>query len=213
MRLRDKMTTKLIGATALGFIAAAVPMTWSTNNSNSGFQISAALADDHGGGRGGNRGGDRGEDRGGDHGGDRDGNRGGESDESEDQRDRGNNGGQARGLDRAADVAAPQAAPGLARAAEARLQDDEVEVEDAESEIDEDEAEDDADENEDEERATKDGGVMEVSDDGIEIEYADGWTEEVEGVVYELTDPSGETVEERPATEADVERMLSQAAG
>jgi hypothetical protein len=54
---------------------------------------------------------------------------------------------------------------------------------------------------------------VEVSGQGIEVRYATGWKEEVEGSRYELKDPNNNTVVERPATAADRDRMLSLAGG
>jgi hypothetical protein len=54
---------------------------------------------------------------------------------------------------------------------------------------------------------------VEVSGGGIEVRYATGWKEEVEGSRYELKDPNNNTVVERPATTADRERMLALAGG
>ncbi|MGP3698881.1 hypothetical protein [Rhodobacter sp. NSM] len=41
----------------------------------------------------------------------------------------------------------------------------------------------------------------------IEVTYADGSREEIEGGIYERKDSSRRTVEERPATRADYERL------
>ena len=51
------------------------------------------------------------------------------------------------------------------------------------------------------------GARIEVEGDSIEITYPDGWKEELEGSRYELKDPYGRTVIERPATPADRTRM------
>lgn len=48
---------------------------------------------------------------------------------------------------------------------------------------------------------------IEISSDGIEVTYSDGSREEVESGVYERKDTTGRTVEERPATQADLDRL------
>lgn len=47
----------------------------------------------------------------------------------------------------------------------------------------------------------------EIDSDGIEITYSDGSKEEIESGFYERKDSTGRTVEERPATQADVNRL------
>lgn len=54
---------------------------------------------------------------------------------------------------------------------------------------------------------------VEISGGSIEVRYATGWKEEVEGSRYELKDPNNNTVVERPATAADRDRMLALAGG
>ncbi len=39
--------------------------------------------------------------------------------------------------------------------------------------------------------------------------YADGSREEIEGGRYERKNAAGRTIEERPATEADIDRLLA----
>ncbi|HWT31352.1 MAG TPA: hypothetical protein VN240_10055, partial [Propylenella sp.] len=51
------------------------------------------------------------------------------------------------------------------------------------------------------------GAKVEVEGNKIEIVFPDGWKEELENGIYELKDPSGRTVVERPATAEDVARM------
>ena len=46
----------------------------------------------------------------------------------------------------------------------------------------------------------------------IEVSYATGWREELEGGRYELKDPNNNTVVERQATSADVRRLRALAA-
>lgn len=48
---------------------------------------------------------------------------------------------------------------------------------------------------------------LERSAGGIEVTYADGTREEVQGGVYERKNSAGRTVEERPATQADINRL------
>lgn len=48
---------------------------------------------------------------------------------------------------------------------------------------------------------------IELSSEGIEVSYSDGSREEVESGIYERKDPTGRTVEERPATQADLDRL------
>jgi hypothetical protein len=50
---------------------------------------------------------------------------------------------------------------------------------------------------------------VEVSSRAIEVRYATGWKEEIEGGRYEMKDPNNNTVVERRATQADVDRMRS----
>ncbi len=54
-----------------------------------------------------------------------------------------------------------------------------------------------------------DGTRVEISADGLNIElhYVDGSAEEIQNGVYEKKDASGTTIEERPATAEDVERL------
>ena len=47
----------------------------------------------------------------------------------------------------------------------------------------------------------------EQSDGNIEVTYSDGTKEEIESGFYERKDANGRTVEERPATQADVNRL------
>ena len=54
---------------------------------------------------------------------------------------------------------------------------------------------------------------VEVSANGIEVRYSTGWKEELEAGRYELKDPNNNTVVERPATRADVDRMRRIAGG
>ena len=53
------------------------------------------------------------------------------------------------------------------------------------------------------------GGVLKLerSGTGIEVTYADGTREEIENGRYERKNSAGRTVEERPATQADVNRL------
>jgi hypothetical protein len=51
------------------------------------------------------------------------------------------------------------------------------------------------------------GEQIEIRGDSIEVIYPDGWTEEVDGGRFELHDPAGRTVVERPATPEDIIRM------
>ena len=51
------------------------------------------------------------------------------------------------------------------------------------------------------------GTKVEISRGGIEAERGDGSKEEIEGGRYERKDASGRTVEERPATQADIDRL------
>lgn len=48
---------------------------------------------------------------------------------------------------------------------------------------------------------------IETSANGIEVTYADGSKEEVENGQYERKDSTGRTVEERAATQADLDRL------
>ncbi|MEE8444714.1 MAG: hypothetical protein V3S44_05150, partial [Alphaproteobacteria bacterium] len=54
---------------------------------------------------------------------------------------------------------------------------------------------------------TADGIKIEVLGDKIEVTYSDGWKEEIENGQYEMKDPNGNTVIERPATAADRSRL------
>jgi hypothetical protein len=51
------------------------------------------------------------------------------------------------------------------------------------------------------------GARVEISRNGIEVENLDGTKEEIENGRYERKDAAGRTVEERPATQADVDRL------
>jgi hypothetical protein len=51
------------------------------------------------------------------------------------------------------------------------------------------------------------GARIEIDGGNIEIVYPDGWKEELENGIFELKDPSGRTVIERPATGEDVARL------
>ena len=89
--------------------------------------------------------------------------------------------------------------------------DDHDEDEDDHEEEDHDE---DEDEDEDEDRSGRRGGgdrvggpKVEIFGDDIEITYADGTKEEIENGVYERKNTAGRTVEERPATQADIDRL------
>ncbi len=55
------------------------------------------------------------------------------------------------------------------------------------------------------------GGVVkiEVSSQGVEVTYADGSREEIENGRYERKNTAGRTVDERPATQADIDRLLA----
>ncbi|OYX42343.1 MAG: hypothetical protein B7Z02_12440 [Rhodobacterales bacterium 32-67-9] len=57
------------------------------------------------------------------------------------------------------------------------------------------------------------GGVtvskIEVSSSGVEVRYSDGTKEEIENGRYERKNAAGRTVEERRATQADLDRILS----
>ena len=57
---------------------------------------------------------------------------------------------------------------------------------------------------------TADGTKIEVSGNDIEVEFANGWKEEIEDGQFEMKDPSGNTVVERPATEEDRARLEQQ---
>ena len=81
---------------------------------------------------------------------------------------------------------------------------------------DEDDHDEDEDEDEDEDRSGRRGGddddriggpKVEIFGDNIEITYADGTKEEIENGVYERKNTAGRTVEERPATQADIDRL------
>lgn len=48
---------------------------------------------------------------------------------------------------------------------------------------------------------------IETSASGIEVTYADGSKEEIENGRYERKNAAGRTVEERPATQADLDRL------
>ncbi len=52
-----------------------------------------------------------------------------------------------------------------------------------------------------------DGTKVEISRNSIEVERADGSKEEIEDGRYERKDVFGRTVEERPATQADIDRL------
>lgn len=49
--------------------------------------------------------------------------------------------------------------------------------------------------------------TVEARGGNIEIRYSTGWTEELQGGRYELTDPNDNTVVERPARPADIARL------
>lgn len=49
---------------------------------------------------------------------------------------------------------------------------------------------------------------IEVSSSGVEVTFSDGTREEIENGRYERKDASGQTVEERAATQADLDRLL-----
>jgi len=48
---------------------------------------------------------------------------------------------------------------------------------------------------------------VERSATGFEVEYANGWKVEVENGRFEVKNPAGRTVEQRPATNADLARF------
>lgn len=50
---------------------------------------------------------------------------------------------------------------------------------------------------------------IEVSSAGVEVTYSDGTREEIENGRYERKNAAGRTVEERPATQADIDRLLA----
>ena len=50
---------------------------------------------------------------------------------------------------------------------------------------------------------------IEVSSSGVEVEYSDGTKEEIENGRYERKNSAGRTVEERPATQADIDRLMN----
>lgn len=50
---------------------------------------------------------------------------------------------------------------------------------------------------------------IEVSSDGIEVSYSDGTREEIENGRYERKNAAGRTIEERPATQADIDRLMA----
>jgi hypothetical protein len=50
---------------------------------------------------------------------------------------------------------------------------------------------------------------IESSSAGIEVTYGDGSREEIEDGRYEMKNAAGRTVEERPATQADIDRLLA----
>lgn len=50
---------------------------------------------------------------------------------------------------------------------------------------------------------------VEVSSTGVEVTYADGTKEEIENGRYERKNAAGRTVEQRPATQADIDRLLA----
>jgi hypothetical protein len=58
-----------------------------------------------------------------------------------------------------------------------------------------------------------DGTKVEVTGNDIEVTYSDGWREEIEAGQYEMKDPNGNTVVERPATPADRSRLEGQIPG
>jgi hypothetical protein len=50
---------------------------------------------------------------------------------------------------------------------------------------------------------------VEIGTQSVEVSYSGGWREQVEGNRYELKDPNNNTVVERRATQADVDRLMS----
>src|SRR6056297_27796 len=54
---------------------------------------------------------------------------------------------------------------------------------------------------------------IEIEGEKIEIEFSDGSEEEIEAGIYERKDPSGDTVEERPATADDRARLSAYSVG
>ncbi len=80
---------------------------------------------------------------------------------------------------------------------------------------------DDDDHDEDEDHAGRHGGdddddrgpKVEIFGDNVEITFADGTKEEIENGVYERKNAAGRTVEERPATQADIDRLMAAASG
>jgi hypothetical protein len=48
---------------------------------------------------------------------------------------------------------------------------------------------------------------VEIGANGIEVVYSDGTKEEIENGRYQRKDAAGRTVEERPATQADIDRL------
>ncbi|MDT8856226.1 hypothetical protein RNZ50_14590 [Paracoccaceae bacterium Fryx2] len=50
---------------------------------------------------------------------------------------------------------------------------------------------------------------VEVSARGIEVEYRNGSKEEIENGIYERKNAANRTVEERPATQADIDRLMA----
>jgi len=50
---------------------------------------------------------------------------------------------------------------------------------------------------------------FEVSSSGVEVTYSDGTREEIENGRYERKNAAGQTVEQRPATQADLDRLLA----
>jgi Ca2+-binding RTX toxin-like protein len=53
---------------------------------------------------------------------------------------------------------------------------------------------------------------LEIFGEDVDVRYADGTREEVEGGWYERKDSSGDTVEKRPASDADISRLTALAA-
>lgn len=50
---------------------------------------------------------------------------------------------------------------------------------------------------------------IEVSSSGVEVRYSDGTREEIDNGRYEREDAAGRMVEQRPATQADIDRLMS----
>ena len=67
------------------------------------------------------------------------------------------------------------------------------------------------DDNDDDDHAGVGGTKVEISRGSIEVEQPNGAKEEIEDGRYERKDASGRTVEERPATQADIDRLRGMA--